>query len=207
VNTLQKVRFVGKPLVFLLCLAPVLLVIGDIFGITGQLSANPIEDILDRFGNWAIRLIMITLAVTPLRRLTGWNWLMRFRRMLGLFTFLYALMHFLTWLLLDRGLAADPGFRWAIVIEDLTERPFITLGFTALILLIAMAVTSTSRMRRRMGRKWDKLHYSVYAVGILGVWHYWWQVKKDTSDAWIYAVILAVLLGLRVYWKKHKRAG
>ena len=109
--------------------------------------------------------------------------------------------------MLDRGLAADPGFRWAIVIEDLTERPFITLGFTALILLIAMAVTSTSRMRRRMGRKWDKLHYSVYAVGILGVWHYWWQVKKDTSDAWIYAVILAVLLGLRVYWKKHKRAG
>jgi len=205
VNTLQKVRFVGKPLVFLLCLAPVLLVIGDIFGITGQLSANPIEDILDRFGNWAIRLIMITLAVTPLRRLTGWNWLMRFRRMLGLFTFLYALMHFLTWLLLDRGLAADPGFRWAIVIEDLTERPFITLGFTALILLIAMAVTSTSRMRRRMGRKWDKLHYSAYAVGVLGVWHYWWQVKKDTSDAWIYAVILAVLLGLRIFWGWRRR--
>ena len=204
-NTLQKVRFVGKPLVFLLCLAPVLLVIGDIFGITGQLSANPIEDILDRFGNWAIRLIMITLAVTPLRRLTGWNWLMRFRRMLGLFTFLYALMHFLTWLLLDRGLAADPGFRWAIVIEDLTERPFITLGFTALILLIAMAVTSTSRMRRRMGRKWDKLHYSAYAVGVLGVWHYWWQVKKDTSDAWIYAVILAVLLGLRIFWGWRRR--
>ena len=204
-NTLQKVRFVGKPLVFLLCLAPVLLVIGDIFGITGQLSANPIEDILDRFGNWAIRLIMITLAVTPLRRLTGWNWLLRFRRMLGLFTFLYALMHFLTWLLLDRGLAADPGFRWAIVIEDLTERPFITLGFTALILLIAMAVTSTSRMRRRMGRKWDKLHYSAYAVGVLGVWHYWWQVKKDTSDAWIYAVILAVLLGLRIFWGWRRR--
>ena len=206
-NTIQKVRFVGKPLIFLLCLAPALFVIGDIFGITGQLSANPIEDILDRFGNWAIRLIMITLAVTPLRRLTGWNWLMRFRRMLGLFTFFYVLMHFLTWLLLDRGLAADPGFRWAIVLEDLTERPFITLGFTALILLTAMALTSTNRMRRRMGRKWDKLHYSVYAVGILGVWHYWWQVKKDTSDAWIYAVILAVLLGLRVYWKKHKRAG
>ena len=206
-NTLQKVRFVGKPLVFLLCLAPVLFVIGDIFGISGQLSANPIEDILDRFGNWAIRFITITLAVTPLRRLTGWNWLTRFRRMLGLFTFFYVLMHFLTWLLLDRGLAVDPAFQWSGILEDLTERPFITIGFTALILLTAMAVTSTNGMRRRMGRNWDKLHYSAYAVGILGVWHYWWQVKKDTSDAWIYAVILAILLGLRVYWRIIKNRG
>jgi len=207
VNTLQKVRFVGKPLVFLLCLAPVLLVIGDIFGISGQLSANPIEDILDRFGNWAIRFIMITLAVTPLRRLTGWNRLTRFRRMLGLFTFFYVLMHFLTWLLLDRGLAVDPAFQWSGILEDLTERPFITIGVTALILLVAMAVTSTNGMRRRMGRNWDKLHYSAYAVGVLGVWHYWWQVKKDTSDAWIYAVILAILLGLRVYWRIIKNRG
>jgi sulfoxide reductase heme-binding subunit YedZ len=204
-NTLQKVRFVGKPIVFLLCLLPVVFVVGDALGITGQLSANPVEDILDRFGNWSIRLIMITLAVTPLRRITGWNWLTRFRRMLGLFTFFYVLMHFLTWLLLDRGLATDPAFQWAGIIEDLTERPFITIGFTALLLLIAMAVTSTNGMRRRMGRSWDKLHYSVYAVGILGVWHYWWQVKKDTSDAWIYAVILAVLLGLRLYWHAKRR--
>jgi sulfoxide reductase heme-binding subunit YedZ len=204
VNTLQTVRFVGKPMVFLLCLAPVLLVIGDIFGITGQLSANPVEDILDRFGNWAIRFIMITLAVTPLRRLTGWNWLTRFRRMLGLFTFSYVLMHFLTWLLLDRGLAVDPAFEWSAILEDLVERPFITIGVTALILLTALAVTSTTGMRRRMGRNWDKLHYSAYAVGVLGVWHYWWQVKKDTSDAWIYAVILAILLGMRVYWRQRK---
>jgi len=201
VNTLQKVRFVGKPLVFLLCLLPAALVVGDAFAITGQLSANPVEDILDRFGNWAIRLIMITLAVTPLRQITGWNWLTRFRRMLGLFTFFYALMHFLTWLLLDRGLAVDPAFQWAAILEDLTERPFITIGFAALLLLTAMAVTSTNGMRRRMRRAWDKLHYSVYAVGVLGVWHYWWQVKKDTSDAWVYAVILALLLGYRT-WKK-----
>jgi len=201
VNTLQKVRFVGKPLVFLLCLLPAALVVGDAFAITGQLSANPVEDILDRFGNWAIRLIMITLAVTPLRQITGWNWLTRFRRMLGLFTFFYALMHFLTWLLLDRGLAVDPAFQWAAILEDLTERPFITIGFAALLLLMAMAVTSTNGMRRRMRRAWDKLHYSVYAVGVLGVWHYWWQVKKDTSDAWVYAVILALLLGYRT-WKK-----
>jgi len=201
VNTLQKVRFVGKPLVFLLCLLPAAFVVGDAFGISGQLSANPVEDILDRFGNWAIRLIMITLAVTPMRQITGWNWLTRFRRMLGLFTFFYALMHFLTWLLLDRGLAVDPAFKWATIFEDLTERPFITIGFAALLLLTAMAVTSTDGMRRRMRRTWDKLHYSVYAVGVLGVWHYWWQVKKDTSDAWIYAVILALLLGYRA-WKK-----
>jgi len=201
VNTLQKIRFVGKPLVFLLCLLPAALVVGDAFGITGQLSANPVEDILDRFGNWAIRLIMVTLAVTPLRQITGWNWLTRFRRMLGLFTFFYALMHFSTWLLLDRGLAVDPAFQWAAILEDLTERPFITIGFAALLLLTAMAVTSTNGMRRRMRRAWDKLHYSVYAVGVLGVWHYWWQVKKDASDAWIYAVILALLLGYRI-WKK-----
>jgi len=205
VNTLQKVRFIGKPFVFLLCLVPALLVVGDALGITGQLSANPVEDILDRFGNWTIRFIMITLTVTPLRRITGWNWLVRFRRMLGLFTFFYAVMHFLTWLLLDRGLAVDPAFRWAMVLEDLTERPFITIGFAAVLLLTTLAFTSTNGMRRRMGRAWDKLHYSVYAIGILGVWHYWWQVKKDTSDAWIYAIILAVLLGLRIYWGSHKR--
>ena len=204
-NTLQKVRFVGKPLVFLLCLLPAALVVGDAFGITGQLSANPVEDILDRFGNWAIRLVMITLAVTPLRQITGWNWLTRFRRMLGLFTFFYALMHFSTWLLLDRGLAVDPAFQWAAILEDLTERPFITIGFAALLLLTAMAVTSTNGMRRRMRRAWDKLHYSVYAVGVLGVWHYWWQVKKDTSDAWIYAIILAVLLGYRA-WTRYRKA-
>jgi sulfoxide reductase heme-binding subunit YedZ len=201
VNTLQQVRFVWKPIVFLLCLVPAAFVVGDALEITGQLSANPIEDIQDRFGNWAIRFIMITLAVTPLRRLTGWNWLSRFRRPLGLFTFFYALMHFLTWLILDQGLLLSA------ILEDLTERPFITIGFAALLLLIAMAATSTAGMRRRLGRRWDKLHYSAYAVGILGVWHYWWQVKKDTSDAWIYAVILAVLLGLRVYWQRKNRGG
>jgi len=201
VNTLQQVRFVWKPIVFLLCLVPAGLIVGDALGITGQLSANPIEDIQDRFGNWAIRFIMITLTVTPLRRLTGWNWLSRFRRPLGLFTFFYGLMHFLTWLILDQGLLLSA------ILEDLTERPFITIGFAALLLLIAMAATSTAGMRRRLGRRWDKLHYSAYAVGILGVWHYWWQVKKDTSDAWVYAVILAVLLGYRVYWQIRNRGG
>ena len=200
-NTLQRVRFVGKPIVFLLCLAPALLVVGDAFNVTGQLSANPVEDILDRFGNWGLRFIVIALAVTPLRKLTGWNWLARFRRMLGLFAFFYVLMHFLVWLLLDRALAVDPAFQWSIVWEDLTDRPFITIGFAALLLLTAMALTSTNAIRRRMRKHWDRLHYGAYAVGILGVWHYWWQVKQDIAEPLVYAVIVGLLLGLRLYWR------
>jgi sulfoxide reductase heme-binding subunit YedZ len=199
VNTVQRVRFIGKPAVFLACLVPALLVVGDAFNLTGQLSANPVEDILDRFGNWGLRFVMIALAVTPLRRLTGWPWFARFRRMLGLFAFFYVLMHFLVWLLLDRALAVDPAFRWAIVWEDIFERPFITVGFTALLLLTAMALTSTSAMRRRMGRRWNRLHYSVYAVGLLGVCHFWWQVKQDIAEPAIYAGVLAILLGARLW--------
>jgi len=199
---LRQIRLIWKPAIFLLCLVPATLVITDAFEITGQLGANPIEEIQDRFGIWAIRFIMITLSVTPLRHLTGWNWLIRFRRMFGLFTFFYVLMHFLTWLILDQSLLLSA------IAEDLTERPFIMIGFAALVLLTAMAVTSTNGMRRRMGRIWQKLHYSVYVIGMLGVWHYWWQVKKDASDAQIYAVILAVLLGLRIWWKlRQKKPG
>jgi sulfoxide reductase heme-binding subunit YedZ len=204
-NTLQRVRFIGKPIVFLVCLLPALLAVGDAMNITGQLSANPVEDLLDRFGNWGLRFILIALAVTPLRKITGWNWLTQFRRMLGLFAFFYVLMHFLVWLLLDRALAIDPAFEWAIVWEDLTERPFVTIGFAALVLLTAMALTSTNAVRRRMGRAWNRLHYSAYAVGILGVWHYWWQVKQDIREPLIYAVVLSALLGFRV-WKRKRRA-
>jgi sulfoxide reductase heme-binding subunit YedZ len=192
-NTLSKIRAVGKPLVFVLCLVPATLVVTDAFELTGSLGANPVEAIQDRFGIWGLRFIMITLAVTPLRKLTGWNWLVRFRRMFGLFGFFYVLMHFLTWLFLDQGLLLSA------IIEDIVERPFITIGFTALVLLIAMAATSTSGIRRRMGTRWQRLHYSIYAVGILGVWHFWWQVKLDTSEPAIYAVILAVLLGYRLF--------
>jgi sulfoxide reductase heme-binding subunit YedZ len=206
VDKLRQIRLIWKPIIFLLCLVPAALVVTDLFEITGTLGANPVEAMLDRIGNWAIRFIMITLAVTPLRKLTGWNWLARFRRMFGLFTFFYVLMHFLVWLMLDRGLYFSPLAEvLPAVVEDLVERTFITLGFTALVLLTAMAVTSTAGMRRRMGRRWQKLHYSAYAVGTLGVWHYWWQVKKGPDDAIYYAAILAVLLGLRVYWYLQKR--
>ncbi len=199
-NTLQKVRFVGKPIVFALCLLPAAWVTAAAFGIVGDLGANPVEAILDHFGNWALRFVMIALAVTPLRRLTGLNWLLRFRRMLGLFAFFYVLMHFLTWLILDQGLLMSA------ILEDIVERSFITLGFTAFVLLTAMALTSTSGIRRRLGRRWDQLHRSVYVVGILGVWHYWWQVKADIREPLIYAVVLTVLLGLRVMWTMRRRA-
>ncbi|MEJ2172797.1 MAG: sulfoxide reductase heme-binding subunit YedZ [Woeseiaceae bacterium] len=199
-NTLQQIRLIWKPVVFLLCLLPALLVVTDALGITGRLGANPIEEILDRFGNWNLRFIMITLAITPLRRLTGWNWLGRFRRMIGLFTFFYVLMHFLTWLILDQGLLIPA------IAEDLVKRPFITVGFIALLLLAAMAVTSTDRIRRAMGRSWNKLHYSIYAVGILGVWHYWWQVKQDIREPLVYALILGLLLGIRLWWWLRRRS-
>ena len=192
-NTIARVRFIGKPLLFALCLVPAVLVVTDAAGITGSLGANPVEAIQDRFGIWGLRFIMITLAVTPLRQLTGWNWLIRFRRMLGLFTFFYVLMHFLTWLVLDQGLLVSA------IAEDIVKRPFITLGFLAFLLLIAMAVTSANALRRRMGRRWQQLHYSAYAIGVLGVWHFWWQVKLDTREPLLYAALLSVLLGYRLY--------
>ena len=164
-NTLTQIRFIWKPVVFLLCLVPGLILLGDTFEITGTLGANPVEEIQDRLGNWGLRFIMIALAVTPLRRLTGWNWLQRFRRMLGLFAFFYTLLHFLAWLILDQGLL------WSAIMEDVVKRPFITIGFVALLILTAMAATSTNGMRRRLGQRWQQLHYGAYVVGILGVWH------------------------------------
>ena len=200
-DTLKQIRLVWKPVVFGLCLVPGLLVLGDTFEVTGTLGANPVEEIQDRLGNWGLRFIMIALAVTPLRRLTGWNWLQRFRRMLGLFAFFYVLLHFLAWLILDQGVL------WSAIVEDIVKRPFITIGFAALLILTAMAATSTNGMRRRLGRRWQQLHYGAYVVGGLGVWHYWWQVKKDIREPLIYAAILAVLLGIRLwfYYRKVSR--
>ena len=137
---------------------PAVLVVGDAVEITGRLGANPIEEIQDRFGYWGLRFVLITLAVTPLRQVTGKNWIIRFRRMLGLFAFFYVLMHFLTWLILDQSLLLSA------IIEDIFERPFITIGFTAFLILIALAATSPIAMRRRLGKRWQQLHYGVYAA-------------------------------------------
>lgn len=201
IDTIRQIRFFWKPLVFVLCLIPASLVVTDAFGISGSLSANPIEEIQDRFGYWGLRFILITLAVTPLRRMSGRNWLIRFRRMLGLFAFFYLLMHFLTWLILDQSLLLSA------IQEDIFERPFITIGFTAFVMLVAMAVTSTNGMRRRLGNRWQQIHNGIYVVGLLGVWHYWWQVKLDVRDPLIYAAILAVLFAYRIRVRYKKKSG
>jgi sulfoxide reductase heme-binding subunit YedZ len=200
VERLNQIRFAWKPVVFLLCLLPLALVVGDLYGFTGRLGTNPIEDIQDRFGIWGLRFLVVTLAVTPARQLTGWNWLARFRRMLGLYAFFYVLMHFLTWLVLDQGMLMSA------ILEDIANRPFITIGFAALLILTALAATSTAGMRRRLGRRWQRLHNLVYPAAILGAWHYWWQVKLDTSDPAIYAAILTVLLGYRIWRRRSKAA-
>ena len=194
-NTLRQIRFIWKPIVFLVCLIPAFHAVGDVYGITGDLGANPVENLQDRFGNWGLRFLIITLAISPFRLRSGWNWLARFRRMLGLFAFFYVLMHFLTWLLLDQGLYLSA------IIEDIAKRPFITIGFAAFVILLSLAVTSTAGMRRRLGRRWQKLHNWIYVAAILGVWHYWWQVKLDVSDPALYASALAVLLLYRIWYR------
>ena len=189
-----------KALLFLLCLVPLVKLALELFGVAGtSLGANPVEELIHRFGIWGLNFLLITLAVTPLRFLTGRNWLIRFRRMLGLFAFFYILMHFLTYAGLDQR------FDLAVILEDIAERPFITIGFIAFLLLIPLAVTSTNRMMKRLGRRWQKLHRLVYVIAVLGVWHFYWQVKLDTLEPVIYAAILAVLLGYRV-WRRYVRS-
>lgn len=198
--TIRQVRFGFKPLVFILALLPFALAVAWAFGLAGGLGANPVEQLLDHFGNWGLYFVMIVLAVTPLREATGQKWLARLRRPLGLFAFFYVLMHFLVYLILDQGLAS-----LAFIVEDIVERPFITLGIVALLLLSAMAATSSAAARRALGARWQKLHYAAYAVGILGVWHYWWQVKKDLSEPLLFAAILAVLLGWRLLRRRLRQ--
>jgi len=182
-----------KPLVFGLCLLPLLLLTLRAFELGSLgLGANPVEELLHQLGRWGLKFLLITLSITPLRRWTGWNWLIRFRRMLGLFAFFYVVLHFIIYAVLDQGLEL------ALIVEDIVKRPYITLGVTGLLLLVPLAVTSTRGMMRRLGKRWVLLHRLVYPVAILGVWHFYWQVKLDTVDALIYALVLAVLLATRL---------
>jgi len=184
---------VTKPVVFALCLLPLALLTLRAFEIGGLgLGANPVEELLHQLGRWGLKFLLITLAITPLRRWTTWNWLIRFRRMLGLFAFFYVVLHFVTYAVLDQGLELS------LIVEDIVKRPYITLGMTGLLLLVPLAVTSTRGMMRRLGKRWVLLHRLVYLVAILGVWHFYWQVKLDTLDALIYVLILAVLLATRL---------
>jgi sulfoxide reductase heme-binding subunit YedZ len=209
VSSNQVVRWILKPAAFLAGLAPVSWLVWAAF--TGNLSVNPLSDITNTTGIWTLRLLCVTLAITPLRRLTGWNALIRFRRMAGLFAFFYGTLHFLTYVIADRfasldfpdGIVALSTLRnlAASIGTDIYARPFITIGFTALACMAPLAATSTAGMIRRLGgRRWQALHRLVYASAVLGVAHYWWLVKLDLRPPQRYAVIVAVLLGVRVWW-------
>jgi methionine sulfoxide reductase heme-binding subunit len=181
-----------KLAVFLLCLLPLACVVWSALRTGGSdLGANPIETIQDTFGQWGLRFLVITLAITPLRDWFQAPWLIGLRRMLGLYAFAYVLLHFLTWLVLDQGLY------WSAIVADIARRPFITIGFLALVLLVPLAATSTNAMMRRLGRRWKRLHRLVYPIVLLGIWHYYWQVKADVREPLLYLAITLVLLGWR----------
>jgi sulfoxide reductase heme-binding subunit YedZ len=186
-----------KALVFLACLVPALRL--GWLALHHGLGANPIEYITRSTGWWLLSFLMLTLLVTPLRRLTGLNWLLRLRRMLGLYAFFYASLHFSTYIWLDQF------FDWPGIVKDIAKRPFITVGFAAFVLLIPLAATSTNAMVKRLGAKrWQKLHRLVYAIAILGVLHFWWLVKKDITEPLIFAGVLAVLLTARAVWPARR---
>jgi len=187
-----------KPLVFIACLIP--LALGIWAGFTDQLGANPIEEITHRTGDWTLRLLLITLAATPARRLFGWSWPLRVRRMLGLFVFFYASLHFLTYLVLDQF------FEWNEILKDIIKRPYITIGFSAFVLLIPLAVTSTNAMMRRLGKRWGQLHQLIYVIAVFGILHYLWLVKADYLQPLIHAVILLALLLVRAWYQRRSLA-
>ncbi len=191
----KTISFVVKPMLFLLCLIPfIVLVLGVV---NDSLGTNPVETMTHETGEWTLRLLLLTLLITPLRRITANNWLIKLRRMSGLFAFFYACLHFMTYIWFDHY------FDWAEIIRDIPKRPFITVGFTAFVLLIPLAATSTNSMMRRLKKHWINLHKLVYVVAVLGVLHFLWLVKADTLEPMIYAGILLVLLGYRAYYQRR----
>jgi methionine sulfoxide reductase heme-binding subunit len=202
----RHIRWVLKPIVFVAGLVPLGLIIWA--GLNGQLTADPLREITHRTGDWTLRFIVITLAVSPLRRLIGWNQLIKFRRMFGLYAFFYGTLHFLIYVIADRfaGLDFREGiWAWSTVRElgasiwdDIYKRPYITVGFTGFIAMVPLAITSTTGWIRRMGgRNWQRLHRLIYLTAIAGVVHYWWLVKADIRHPAIYAALVTLLLGFR----------
>jgi methionine sulfoxide reductase heme-binding subunit len=211
----QAVRLVLKPAAFVAGLGPAGWLVWAIA--TGNLSPNPLSDLTNETGLWTLRFLCITLAVTPLRRLTGWSAVIRFRRMFGLFAFFYGTLHFLTYLVADRfaGLDFPDGIvAWATlsnlarsVWDDIYKRPYITIGFTAFTCLVPLAATSTAGMVRRLGgKRWKALHRLIYVSAIAGVVHYWWLVKADISSPQRYSLIVGGLLLFRLVWARFRGA-
>lgn len=190
----QTVAWVGiaKAIVFAFALVPLGKLVAGVVYFPDWLGANPAEFITRSTGDWTLRFLLVTLAVTPLRKLVGWHWLLRFRRMLGLFAFFYGTVH------LSSYVAFDHVFDVTEILLDIVKRPFITVGLTAFLLMAPLAMTSTDGMVRRLGAKrWLALHRLVYLIAPLGVLHFWWMVKRDITEPAIYAVLLAILLGYR----------
>jgi methionine sulfoxide reductase heme-binding subunit len=194
-----------KATLFVLALLPLArLVLAGTHGWFGGLGANPVELVTRSTGTWTLVLLCVTLAITPLRRMTSLAWLVRLRRMLGLFAFFYGVLHFVTYFWLDQW------FDVGAIVRDVIKRPFITMGFLAFVLMIPLAATSTDAMIRRLGRRWGRLHRLVYAVAIAAVLHYWWHKsgKNDYSEVGWYALAVALLLGWRVVDRlRARRAG
>jgi sulfoxide reductase heme-binding subunit YedZ len=186
------VKRVAKVVVFLAALVPLALLIRG--ALTGNLGVNPAETIRLETGRWALKFLLLSLAITPVRRLTGWNILIQYRRLLGLFAFFYASLHLVTYWAFDLGFAFGP------MLGDILKRPFITMGFAAFFLLVPLALTSTKGWIRRLGKKWALLHRLVYVAAICAVIHFAWKVKVFTGDPVWYAVTLTVLLGFRLAW-------
>ena len=181
---------IGKPVVFVLCLLPFVLLVLRLM--TNDLGANPIEAFTRHSGEWGLRFLLITLSITPLKRLIKQSWPMRYRRMLGLFAFFYICVHLSSYIVLDQF------FDWPEIWADILKRPFITIGMTGFLLLIPLALTSNKVMMKRLGRNWQRLHRLVYVIGVCGVLHYFWLVKADLYWPTLYAAILFVLLAVRV---------
>ncbi len=187
-----------KVAAFALCLSPAALLLRDLQ--LDQLGANPIEALTRASGEWTLRFLLITLAITPLRRYSGLHWILRFRRMLGLFAFAYGVMHLTTYVWLDQF------FDWPAIIRDVYKRPFITVGVAALIIMTPLALTSNSFAVRKLGgRRWQALHRAIYPISLLGCLHFWWLVKKDITEPLTYTLITVALLALRAWWREQER--
>lgn len=202
-NMIARERWVryAKPVIFLVSLVPLALLVHAAFFDLDALGANPIETINRTLGDWALRFLLITLAITPLRQLSGWHELVRLRRMLGLFAFFYATLHITSYTVLDQQ------FNWDEIVKDIIKRPFITVGFASFVLLIPLAITSTNAMVRRLGgRRWRNLHRLIYVTGVGAVLHFFWMVKSDIREPLVYAVVLTLLFGYRIWrWSRQAR--
>ena len=187
-----------KMFVFVLCFVPLGILVWR--GVQNDLTLNPVQFVEHSLGDWVLRFLAITLAITPLRKILHLPQLIRFRRMMGLFAFFYLCLHFITWLAIDRY------FNWTQILDDISKRPYITVGFTAFLLLIPLAVTSTAGWIRRLGgKRWQRLHRLIYVAAVLGVIHYYWLVKSDHRKPLFYAAIFGVLLAWRAITSIYNR--